>query len=85
MKILIVEDEPKTAAFVKRGFTEEGFVADVAADGMDGLHLALTGDYDAIVLDLTLPQQGDSHVLQKIPSRSPHQPVTLLTALDAVS
>jgi len=51
MKILIVEDEPKTAAFVKRGFTEEGFVADVAMDGMDGLHLALTGCYVPLSLN----------------------------------
>jgi len=85
MKILIVEDEPKTAAFVKRGFTEEGFVADVAADGMNGLHLALTGDYDVIVLDLMLPKQDGWQVLQEIRSHHPHQPVILLTALDAVS
>lgn len=85
MKILIVEDEPKTAAFVKRGFTEEGFVADVATDGMDGLHLALSGDYDAIVLDLMLPKLDGWQVLQEIRSHHPHQPVILLTALEAVS
>ena len=44
MKILIIEDEPKTAAFVKRGFIEEGFVVDIATDGIDGLHLDTTGD-----------------------------------------
>lgn len=85
MKILIVEDEPKTAAFVKRGFTEEGFVADVATDGMDGLHLALTEDYDAIVLDVLLPKQDGWQVLTEIRKHRPDQPVILLTALDAVS
>jgi len=85
MKILIVEDEPKTAAFVKRGFTEEGFVADVAIDGMDGLHLALTGDYDAIVLDVMLPRQDGWQVLMEIRKHRPDQPVIMLTALDAVS
>lgn len=85
MKILIVEDEPKTAAFVKRGFTEEGFVADVATDGADGLHLALTGGYDVIVLDIMLPKQDGWQVLQQIRTRLPHQSVILLTALDAVS
>lgn len=84
MKVLIVEDEPKTAAFVKRGFTEEGFVADVAENGVDGLHLALTGEYDIIVLDIMLPKQDGWQVLQQIRSQRPHQLVILLTALDAV-
>ena len=85
MKILIVEDEPKTSAFIKRGFTEEGFVADVATDGVDGLHLALTGEYDVIVLDVMLPKQDGWRVLQEIRKHRKHQPVILLTALDAVS
>jgi len=85
MKILVVEDEPKTAAFVKRGFTEEGFVADVATDGVDGLHLALSGEYDVIVLDVMLPRQDGWRVLQEIRTRRPHQSVILLTALDAVA
>lgn len=85
MKILIVEDEPKTAVFVKRGFTEEGFVADIATDGIDGHHLALTGDYDVIVLDVMLPQVDGWRVLQEIRTHRPHLPVILLTALDTVS
>ena len=85
MKILIVEDEPKTAAFVKRGFTEEGFAVHAATDGPDGLHLALTGTYDAIVLDVMLPGQDGWSVLTQIKANLPHRPVILLTALDAVS
>ncbi|MFH1818942.1 MAG: heavy metal response regulator transcription factor [Pseudomonadota bacterium] len=85
MKILIVEDEPKTAAFVKRGLTEEGFVVDVATDGVDGRHLALTGEYDVIVLDVMLPKEDGWRVLQEIRKYREHQPVILLTALDTVS
>lgn len=85
MKILIVEDEPKTAAFIKRGFVEEGFAADLATDGRDGLHLALTGIYDLIVLDVMLPKQDGWSVLTQIKERLPRQPVILLSALDAVS
>ncbi len=85
MKILIVEDEPKTAAFIKRGFVEEGFSADLATDGPDGLHLALTGVYDLIVLDVMLPKQDGWSVLTQIKERLPRQPVILLSALDAVS
>ena len=85
MKILIVEDEPKIAAFIKRGFVEEGFVADLAADGPDGLHLALTGVYDLIVLDVMLPRQDGWSVLTQIKEHLPDQPVILLSALDAVS
>jgi two-component system copper resistance phosphate regulon response regulator CusR len=85
MKILIIEDEPKTAVFVKRGFVEEGYVADAAADGPDGLHLALTGSYDIIILDVMLPKLDGWSVLTQIKARMPLQAVVLLTALDAVS
>lgn len=85
MKVLIVEDEPKTATFVKRGFTEEGFVVDIAVDGVDGHHLALTGNYDVIVLDVMLPKMDGWRVLKEIRSNLPHQPVILLTALDDVT
>ncbi len=85
MKILIVEDEPKTAAFVNQGFTEEGFVVDVAIDGADGLHLAMTGDYDMIVLDIMLPKQDGWSVLQEIRKHRPDQCVIVLTALDALA
>ena len=85
MKILIVEDEPKTAAFIKRGFLEEGFNVDLATDGPDGLHLALTGVYDLLVLDVMLPKQDGWSVLTQVKERLPRQPVIILSALDAVS
>jgi len=85
MKILLVEDEPKTAAFVKQGFAEEGFVVEVAVNGVDGLHLAMTGNYDVVVLDIMLPLQDGWSVLQEIRTHRPDQHVLVLTALDAVS
>lgn len=85
LKILIIEDEPKTATFVKKAFAEEGFVVDVAMDGADGLHLATTGDYEVIVLDVMLPKRDGWWVLQEIRKHRQNQPVILLTALDAVS
>ncbi|MCK9189456.1 heavy metal response regulator transcription factor [Acidithiobacillus sp.] len=85
MKILIIEDEPKTAAFLKKGFTEEGDIVDIASNGTDGQHLAATGDFDVIVLDVLLPQRDGWWVLQEIRKRRADQPVILLTALDAVS
>lgn len=85
LKILIIEDEPKTATFVKKAFIEEGFVVDVATDGADGLHLATTGDYEVIVLDVMLPKRDGWWVLQEIRKHRQDQPVILLTALDAVS
>ncbi|MDD2875587.1 MAG: response regulator, partial [Azoarcus sp.] len=55
MKILIVEDEPKTGDYLRQGLSEAGFVVDLARDGLDGLHLALDGTYDLVVLDVMLP------------------------------
>ena len=58
MKLLIVEDEHKTAAYLTRGLEENGFVVDVAHRGEDGAHLARTAAYDAIILDVMLPGRG---------------------------
>ena len=55
MKILIVEDEPKTGEYLRQGLSEAGFVADLAQNGSDGLHLALQGEYDLVILDVILP------------------------------
>ena len=55
MKILIVEDEPKTGEYLRQGLREAGFVVDLAQDGLDGLHLALQGEHDLVILDVMLP------------------------------
>ena len=84
MKILIVEDEPKTGKFLKKGLTEAGFVADVAADGRDGLHLALTESYDLVVLDVMLPGIDGWGVLREMRRAERQCPVLFLTARDQV-
>ena len=84
MKILIIEDEPKTGKFLKKGLTEAGFVADVAADGRDGLHLALTESYDLVVLDVMLPGIDGWEVLREMRRAARQFPVLFLTARDQV-
>ena len=84
MKILIVEDEQKTGDYLKQGLSEAGFVADLARDGVDGLHLALTGDYDLAMLDVMLPRLDGWQVLQEIRRQGKHLPVLFLTARDQV-
>lgn len=84
MKILIIEDEIKTIDYLKRGLTEQGYSVDAATDGLDGLHLASTGDYDAIILDIMLPGlDGISLIKSLRPSNN--TPVIMLTAKDAVA
>jgi len=84
MKILIVEDEQKTGDYLKQGLCEAGFVADLARDGADGLHLALTDDYDLVVLDVMLPRLDGWQVLREIRQKGKHLPVLFLTARDQV-
>lgn len=83
MKALIVEDEIKTGDYLRKGLGENGFIVDLATDGVDGLHFALTGDYDIIVLDVTLPGKDGWNVLQEL-RRSQQTPVIFLTARDKV-
>ncbi len=84
MKVLVVEDEAKAAACLRRGLTENGFVVDVAGRGDDGLHLARTGAYDLVVLDVMLPGRDGWSVLDELRQSGRQTPVLLLTARDAV-
>ena len=84
MKILIVEDEPKTGDYLKQGLSEAGFVADLARNGPDGLHQALSEDHDLIVLDVMLPGLDGWHVLRELRQGGRHMPVLFLTARDQV-
>lgn len=84
MKILIVEDEPKTASVLERGLKEEGFATALADNGVDGLHLALAGGVDLVVLDVMLPKCDGWSVLAAIKASQQDLPVILLTALDGV-
>jgi two-component system copper resistance phosphate regulon response regulator CusR len=84
MKILVVEDEPKTGNYLKQGLTEAGFVVDLARDGNDGLHLAKTENYDLIVLDIMLPGRDGWSVLKSLRDAGDTVPVLFLTARDQV-
>lgn len=82
MRILIVEDDRKVASFVARGLREEGWTADVAHDGEDGLLKAAVHAYDAIVLDVMLPERSGFEVVRELRSRDVATPVLMLTARD---
>jgi len=84
MKILIVEDEAKTAKFLKKGFEEEGFIIDVAGDGYEGLQLAREVHFDLIILDVMLPGLDGWQVLTRLRQAGRRCLVLLLTARDAV-
>ena len=79
MKVLVIEDEIKLADYLRKGLTEEGFVVDVAHDGIDGLHLATELAYDLIVLDGMLPGIDGLAVLAAL-RQSRQTPVLMLTA-----
>ena len=84
MKILIVEDEPKTGDYLKQGLVEAGFVVDLLRDGRDGLHHALTDSFDLAILDVMLPGIDGWAVLQGIRKAGKDMPVLFLTARDHV-
>jgi two-component system copper resistance phosphate regulon response regulator CusR len=83
MRVLLVEDEPKLAEYLRKGLTESGFVVDVAHDGIDGRHLAVEGEYDLVVLDVMLPGVDGFSVLAAL-RKLRKTPVLMLTARDRV-
>ncbi len=84
MKLLIVEDEPKTGSYLKKGFTESGYVVDLAYDGVDGLYQATSNYYDLIILDIMLPKLNGWQVLQTMRSSQLDTPIIMLSAKDQV-
>ena len=84
MKILIVEDEPKTGDYLRDGLTEAGFVTDLVRDGWDGLHQATSGGYDLVILDVMLPGLSGWQVLEGLRRAGRDLPVMFLTARDRV-
>ena len=84
MKILIAEDEPKTGNYLRRGLSEAGYVVDLVDNGLDGLHLAMDGGYDLIVLDVMLPGMDGWQVLRNLRTGGQETPVLFLTAKDHV-
>lgn len=84
MRLLVVEDEKKTANYLQRGLEENGFVVDVASRGDDGLHLARTGAYDLLILDVMLPGLDGWGIVESFREEKRLTPVLFLTAKDAV-
>lgn len=84
MRILIIEDERKTAAFLNKGLSESGFVVDTEENGEQGLLLALSKDYDLIILDVMLSGRDGWSILSTLRQSGNHIPVLFLTARDAV-
>ena len=84
MKILVIEDEAKTAKFLKKGLVEAGLVVDVAEDGLEGLHLALELEFDLIIVDVMLPSLDGWQVVTRLRQAGRRALILFLTARDAV-
>lgn len=84
MKILVVEDEQKILKFLERGFKEQGYAVDCAADGQEGYFLATGEIYDCMVLDVMLPKLNGYEIVEKVRKKKISTPVIFLTAKDAV-
>jgi two-component system copper resistance phosphate regulon response regulator CusR len=84
MNFLIIEDEPKTAAYLRKGLTEQGFTVEVCHDGEAGLHRARLGDFDLLILDIMLPERDGWSVLAELRRAGKTTPVLFLTARDTV-
>ena len=84
MRILVIEDEIKTARFLKKGLSESGYFVGLAADGPEGLHLAREVDFDLVILDVMLPLLDGWQVLPRLRETKQNAPVLMLTARDAV-
>jgi two-component system copper resistance phosphate regulon response regulator CusR len=84
VKILIVEDEPKTGDYLQQGLSEAGFTVELAVNGTDGLHLASEGDHDLLILDVMLPGMNGWQLLRSLRDKGRQVPVIFLTARDQV-
>jgi two-component system copper resistance phosphate regulon response regulator CusR len=85
MRLLVIEDEPKTAAFLRKGLSEAGFVVDGCGTAEDGLHYATNAEYDLVLLDVMLLDGEGWSVLSELRHAGRTTPVICLTARDAVS
>jgi DNA-binding response OmpR family regulator len=83
MRILVVEDDKKVASFLERGLREEGYLVDVAHDGVDGLTKANVYDYDLLLLDVMLPGKSGLEIVRDVRAREKTVPMLVLTARDS--
>jgi heavy metal response regulator len=84
MRILVVEDDPRIAGFIKKGLTEEQYAVDVCYDGQDGAFWAAANEYDVIILDIMLPKKDGISVCQELRAQGMTTPILMLTAKDTV-
>ena len=84
MRALVIEDEVKTAAYLRQGLSENGFTVEVCANGDDGLHQALAVENNLIILDVMLPERDGWSVLAALRKAGKQTPVLFLTARDTV-
>jgi len=84
MLILLIEDDPKIASFVLKGLKEAGYTAEHAADGETGLHRALTGSFDAAIIDIMLPGRDGLSVIEELRRQKRNLPVIILSAKRSV-
>jgi DNA-binding response OmpR family regulator len=83
LRILVVEDDPKAARFLKQGLEEEGHAVDVAADGQEGAQFGHLSPYDLIVLDVQLPKKSGLELSRELRREGVETPILMLTARDA--
>ena len=84
MKVLVVEDAERMARVLQKGLQEECFTVDIASDGVSGLHMAQTGDYDLVLLDINLPRMDGFTVIRELRAKRSDVPVMVVTARDDV-
>jgi DNA-binding response OmpR family regulator len=84
MRVLVVEDEPKIARFIRKGLTEEGYAVDVAGNGEEAIAYALSAPFDLIILDLLLPRVDGITVCRKVRESNMSVPILILTARDSI-
>ncbi len=84
MKLLVIEDDRAAAAYLVKGLRESGYGVDHAADGEDGLHMALEGCYDALIVDRMLPKRDGLSLISALRGAGMHTPVLILSALGGV-
>jgi heavy metal response regulator len=85
MRLLVVEDDRDITRYLKRGLEEAGYEVDLAGDGVEGFRMAVSREYDALVLDVMLPEKDGVAVVSEMRARGNHTPVVMLTARDGVA
>ena len=84
MRVLVVEDDQKIAAFVSKGLKQAGFAVDQASDGEEGLFLATSNPYDAAVIDIMLPERNGLSLIEELRGRQISTPILILSARSSV-